>query len=63
MIVCAEGCFTGADDDYPVMEHATNPVIPAEDYRLVLPSAHVEAEDVVHDFCIKTENTNCPDQM
>ena len=28
MIVCAEGCFTGADDDYPVIEHATNPVIP-----------------------------------
>ena len=112
---CAEGCFTGADDDYPVIEHATNPVIPtnieyddntgriksvgkwsvtirngitairrkkhtqydsyswdhyvfafhypAEDYRLVLPSTHVEVEDVIHNFCIKTENTNCPDQM
>ena len=123
VIVCAEGHLTeGADDDYPVIDYATNPVIPAniqyednagrivsvgewsvtirngittkrkdkrqsipywsyswdhyvfafhypaEDYRLVLPSAHVEVENVEHDFCIKREENLhgsliCPDQM
>ncbi len=29
VIVSAEGHFTGADGDYPVIEYATNPVIPA----------------------------------
>ncbi len=28
VIVCAEGHFTGTDDDYPVIEYATNHVIP-----------------------------------
>ena len=29
VIVCAKDNFTGTDNDYPVIEHATNPVIPA----------------------------------
>ena len=41
---------------------------PAEDYKLVLPSAHVEVENIKHDFCIKREENShgflkCSDQM
>ncbi len=39
---------------------------PAEDYRLVLPSAHVDVENVEHNFCIKREDQGgflvCPDR-